>query len=402
MKRLVPFLLALFCLFGAAAQRTPEELKTVIDTQFSEIYDRYESDVAFDSVLQLTDKYLQEAEEWTREFPSARNISNAAIWHSFRAQLLLNYLNTNYYRIFHRTTTENPDMEDPKTWDEATFKKEILADFYASLKEKTALTSVPAASYTLLFQMPEEEECYASLYDLLAYRFADCLGMNSLLSPDIPLNNEYLFDDFHFIRETHDKDAALLETHPFILLMEEISRAHRPDADLSYQLYNRIVRFDFVYKNCRLENKDSLYLAALLRLNEESKHASHVVQQLTYSRIANFYHSRGNKSTQCPDDFITAIQWYEKAIAAAPNTKCGHICADNLAEIRKKECALTLPLTPFYPEEQLMQIVTKDCDEVFFAVAKIPKMDYDIPDDKPLDIVHRDITIFTYFCGGLL
>ena len=390
MKRLVPFLLALFCLFGAAAQRTPEELKAVIDTQFSEIYDKYDSDVAFDSVLQLTDKYMREAEEWTREFPSARNISNAAIWHSFRAHLLLNYLNTNYYRISHRTTTEKPDMEDPKTWDEATFKKEILADFYASIKEKTALMVLPAASYTLLFQMPEEEECYASLYDLLAYRFADCLGMNSQLSPDIPLNNEYLFDDFHFIRETHDKDAALLETHPFILLMEEISRAHRPDADLSYQLYNRIVRFDFVYKNCRLENKDSLYLAALLRLDEESKHASHIVQQLTYNRIANFYHSRGNKSTQYPDDFLTAIRWYEKAIAVAPDTKCGHICVDNLAEIRKKECALTLPLTPFYPEEQLMQIVTKDCDEVFFAVAKIPKMDYDIPDDKPLDIVHRE------------
>ena len=390
MKRLVPFILALFCFFGATAQRTPEELKAVIDTEFSEIYDKYDFDVAFDSVLKLTDKYLREADKWTREFPSARNISNAAVWHSFRAHLLFNYLNIYYYRISRRTITENPDMEDPKTWDEATFKKEILADFYASLKEKTALTSVPAASYTLLFQMPEEEECYATLYDLLAYRFADCLGMNSLLSPDISLDNEYLFNDFHFIRETHDKDAALFESHPFILLMEEISRAHRPDADLSYQLYNRIVRFDFVYKNCRLENKDSLYLAALLRLDEESKHASHIVQQLTYNRIAKFYHSRGNKSAQYPDDFLTAIQWYEKAIAVAPDTKCGHICADNLAEIRKKKCVIALPHDPFYPEEQLMQIETKDCDKIFLAVAKIPKMDYDLPDDKPLDIVHRE------------
>lgn len=411
MKRLVSFLLALFCLFGATAQRTPEELKAIIDTEFSGIYDKYEAVVAFDSVLQLTNRYLQEAEQWTREHPSAKNIGNAAVWHSFRAYLLDDFQEK---RIsYGRSEIENPDTSDPKTWDKNTFRKTIHAEFLLSLKEEMALQQIPAGNYTLLFQMPDETDCYATLYDLLAYRYADYLEKNMNLPSDFPIDREEFYNYYFRIPENFPNPI-----NPFVQLMDQIEQSHRSDSDLSYSIYGKLIRYGYIYRNCTLANNDSLYLAALLRLNEEAGNVSRVVRQLIYHKIAVFYHSRGNESATYPDDLLTAIDWYKKAIDAAPKTRCGERCADNLASITKKNFTLILPHVPLYPEEQPMQILTKDCDTIYLAVAECPDRQFKRGEPVTLDIVYlaslpirnshqyRTDTTFTVFpsfpCGDYL
>ena len=382
MKRLVSFLLALFCLFGATAQRTPEELKAIIDTEFSGIYDKYEAVVAFDSVLQLTNRYLQEAEQWTREYPSAKNIGNAAIWHSFRAYLLDDFQEK---RIsYGRSEIENPDTSDPKTWDKNTFRKMIHAEFLLSLKEETALQQIPAESYTVLFQMPDETDCYATLYDLLAYRYADYLEKDMNLPSDFSIDREEFYNYYFRIPENSPNPI-----NPFVQLMDQIEQFHRSDSDLSYSIYGKLIRYGYIYRNCTLANNDSLYLAALLRLNEEAGNVSRVVRQLVYHKIAVFYHTRGNESATYPDDLLTAIDWYKKAIDAAPRTRCGERCADNLASITKKNFTLILPHVPLYPEEQPMQILTKDCDTIYLAVAECPDRQFKRGEPVTLDIVYR-------------
>lgn len=249
--------------------------------------------------------------------------------------------------------------------------------------------------YFQLFGMPDEKGCYPNLYDLLAYRFADHLSNFSSTSPrpaeEFDLNQTTFFDTQ--LPDFETKDSLSIPYH-FLKTIQEIERKHQNDIEADFRLYNRLIRLNYVRQNSQLENRDELYLAALLILEEDCEPASDIIKQLIYYSLGSFYHSRGNNSQEYPDDFITAISWYEKAIAAVSENACAKTCKENIRKIKEPKRVLRLADDVMYPTENLMCAYSKECDKLYWAVVRYTDTfdKYQKANEKiTLSIVRQDV-----------
>ena len=371
MKRLVPFLLALFCLFGATAQRSPEEIRQIITRDFEEISTKYDTKEAYDTLLQRTNDFLTEAEGVLKKKPTKEIHGEVALWHNVKAHLLYGFYDMYCDPFSMRTEIENPDLSDPKTWAANTFLTKILEEYYESLRNKDILTNIPSKDYIPLFKLSEEKEYYATLYDLLAYNFAEQLQGLFNVNGTAFLSQAAFFDVLLPAIETQD---TATNGYHFLKLMKEIEEVHLPDAACRYTLYNRMVRIDYVYDRSLLYNKDSLYLAALMRMVNEAEFCVPSLKQLFLEKTAIFYHNRGLKSADYPDDFLTAIHWYEKAVEVDSGSVCARHCKDNIFEIKRNDYAVSIPDETLYPEDNLIRTFTKNCDSLCIIVAKPAKL----------------------------
>ena len=370
-KAITLLLITLLCASNLHAQRSASDIKDIITHDFERLLEKYDYDEACDSILVRVNGFLAEAEKRHQQSPTAADLCEAAVWHSFKASFLNGMLGKSQYTISSRTAIEGANGNDWKTWDPSTFQRKILEEFYVSLQEKSVLISTSANSYYKLFEMPREEECYPNLYDLLAYRFADHLQSSSFndIAPieEFNLNKAEYLDKF--LPEIKTKDS-LSKHYNFLKIMRKIEQEHRNDTDPDFWLYNRLVRLDYVHQNAQIQDKESLYFDALNTLLEDGKNASDFIKQLIYCKIGVYYQERGNESEMHPDDFLTAIRWYEKAIGYAPTTKCAKICKDNVDNIKEIQYTLSLPDGVIYPEENLLCVKTKDCDKLHYAIVR--------------------------------
>ena len=392
MKKIIFLIFTLLLYIGNIhAQHSPSDIKKILTQDFEELYQKYDFDEASDSILLRVNSYLEKAGKRYQNRPTAEDLCEAAVWHSYKASLLSRILEQQQWTIFSRTQTESANSSDWKTWDITTFEHKILDEFHASLQEKEILMSTPSEDFLQLFEMPNEKQCYPDLYDLLAYRFANHLDNFSSTSmrpaEEFDLNQTAYFDVQ--LPDFATKDSLSTHFH-FLKTLQEIEQKHRNDREPDFRMYNRLVRLKYVWGNCQLENKDELYLAALLILEEGCKSASDIIKQLVYYSLGNFYQERGNKSEKHPDDFITAIGWYEKAIAAAKDTKCANTCTRNVNNIKQAQYLLSLPYEVLYPEENLLCLRTKDYNKLYVSVVNPPE-DTDLRHKKNKDLVSINI-----------
>ena len=392
MKKIIFLIFTILLYIGNIyAQHSPSDIKKILTKDFEELCQKYDLDEASDSILLRVNSYLEKAGKRYQNRPTADDLCEAAVWHSYKASLLSQILEQQRWTISSRTQTESTNSSDWKTWDIITFEHRILDEFHASLQEKEILMSTSSEDFLPLFEMPNEKQCYPDLYDLLAYRFANHLDNFSSTSmrpaEEFDLNQASYFDTQ--LPDFKTKDSLSTHFH-FLTTLQEIEQKHQNDREPDFLLYNRLVRLKYVWENCQLDNKDELYLAALLILEEGCESASKTIKQLVYYSLGNFYQERGNKSEKHPDDFITAISWYEKAIAAAKDTQCANTCTRNVNSIKQAQYLLSLPYGVLYPEENLLCLRTKDYNKLYVTVAN-PLEETDLRHKKDKDLVSINI-----------
>ncbi|MBP5400150.1 MAG: hypothetical protein J6Y35_00800 [Bacteroidales bacterium] len=394
-KAITLLLITLLCANNLHAQHSPSDIKQILTTNFENLYKQYDNEEAFDSILLKVNGYIGDVEKRYQSSPTAADLCEAAVWHSYKGSLLSKILEQQRWTISSRTQTESANGSDWKTWDITTFERKILEEFYASLQDKDVLMATSSKDYFQLFGMPDEKGCYPNLYDLLAYRFADHLSNFSSTSPrpaeEFDLNQTTFFDTQ--LPDFETKDSLSIPYH-FLKTIQEIERKHQNDIEADFRLYNRLIRLNYVRQNSQLENRDELYLAALLILEEDCEPASDIIKQLIYYSLGSFYHSRGNNSQEYPDDFITAISWYEKAIAAVSENACAKTCKENIRKIKEPKRVLRLADDVMYPTENLMCAYSKECDKLYWAVVRYTDTfdKYQKANEKiTLSIVRQDV-----------
>lgn len=394
-KKIFLIVTTLLCIANSHAQHSPSDIKQILTKDFEEIFQKYEPEEAYDTILLKVNGYLDNVEKRYKNSPTSADLCEAAVWHSYKASLLSKILEWQHNRILSRTQTELSNESDWKLWDIPTFERKILEEFYKSLQDREILISTSPKEYTQLFSMPNEKGCYPNLYDLLAYRFADHLSNFSSTSmrPAEEFNlNQTTFFDIQ-LPDFETKDSLSIPYH-FLKTLQEIEREHQNDIEADFRLYNRLIRLNYVRQNSQLENRNALYLAALLILEEDCEPASDIIKQLIYYSLGSFYHSRGNNSQEYPDDFITAISWYERAIAAASENACAKTCKDNIRKIKEPKRVLRLAEDVMYPTENLLCAYSKECDKLFWAVVRYTDTfdKYQKADEKiTLSIVRQDV-----------
>ncbi len=360
--------LVLLSVLSVRAQHTPEQIQTIFEKEFSGYLEKYDSEDAADSVLAALDRYIAVSEASYRKRPTPEIAAEIAIWHNAKGTLLGNYLAENHYRISERTPLQTTSESDWKLWDELTFRKVILNEFWTSLAHQTELCSIQPDKYASLFEMPDEKDCYSSLYDILAYHFAKQLQDLFFYDVSSQFNHSQFFEE----KITLPKEAdSLSPQYQFLKIMDEVASVHANDVNPISRNYNRIVRLTCLYEHCSFADKDSLYVAALQKIVPE-KNQKGIVSQLVYCKLGEFYHERGTGDNAKDDDFLTAIEWYEMAIAAEPKTECAETCEGNRDEIKERDYDFSSHQQNT-ASDVLLQIRSKDCDSLYLAVVKCPK-----------------------------
>ena len=385
-KSITLLIITLLCASNLHAQHSPSDIKKILTTNFENLYKQYDNEEAFDSILLKVNGYIGDVEKRYQNNPTAADLCEAAVWHSYKGSLLCMILEQQRWTISSRTQTELASGNDWKTWDITTFESKILEEFYASLKDKDALIATSSKDYLQLFEMPDEKGCYPNLYDLLAYRFADHLS-NFYRSSPLPAKTFTLDQTAYFDTQlpNFETNDALSIPYHCLKTLQEIETEHQNDIEADFRLYNRLIRLNYVWENSPLPNKDTLYLSALYHLAEDGQNASIVIKQVIYCKLGNFYEKRGATSIGQSDDFITAISWYEKALAVASSTRYGVYCEKNIMRIKGTEYKVSLSGEKIYPEDNLLQICAKNCDKLYIAVIQYDDY-YDKKDENSISL----------------
>lgn len=352
--------------FNLFAQHSTQDIAQQM-SELSKNYGKYDADDGFDSVCNKLNGYISALESVSA--PSAEQIAAAAVWHSYRAEFWYSYLEGNAYRIEARTAGTSHNLNDIKTWDIPTFCAQIIAEFQKSLQHKRELVAIPDDAYRPLFKDVPEINCYTSIYDLLAYRFADKMSgkFPRLTQPasTFSINQPEFFDELLPALTTSD---TLSTAYHYLNILREIEQAHLTDADISALQYCQLMRYEYLNKNCTLKNKDSLYRIALQRIIDYGN-GNRAVLQLAHFRMANWFAKRAGSKQARPDDYLTALQYYAMAAELDRKSPLGVQCLQMVKDIQKPTYACGTLNDP-YPELQLCSFVTKNVDALYYLIVE--------------------------------
>ena len=102
-KAITLLLITLLCASNLHAQRSASDIKYIITHDFERLLEKYDYDEACDSILVRVNGFLAEAEKRHQQSPTAADLCEAAVWHSFKASFLNGMLGKSQYPISSRT-----------------------------------------------------------------------------------------------------------------------------------------------------------------------------------------------------------------------------------------------------------------------------------------------------------
>ncbi|MBN1758124.1 MAG: hypothetical protein JW863_07400 [Chitinispirillaceae bacterium] len=284
-----------------------------------------------------------------------------SILYSMLGECYLHYYRNNLWRFLDRTQTTAPTPEDMRTWDLRTIMEHTTDAYLQSLGNAAALKSVSLTEFgeTIIEHRNDVSRC-PTLYDLLLHRAIDFFSIddNELTRPALEFTidrSDYFKPYEAFVRlKITTRDTSSLKYRALRLLGECIA-FHAKDADPTALIAADLKRLDFVKERSVLENRDSLYLAALRYL--QKKLSRYPASAEVTARIAEHLYAQSQSTLRNPDDPARwlgrdAIALCDKAIRTFPDTYGADRCKALADRIREKRLDLTvantvLPDKPF-------------------------------------------------------
>ena len=201
---------------------------------------------------------------------------------SIIAESYWNYYMNNRWKFYNRTTTVNFKNDDITTWDLKTIFSQVIKNYQASLSNTDTLKQTPLNIYDeVLVKFPDTRRFRPTLYDFLAHRAID-FYMNE--EPDI-IQPAYKFelsgDDYFgkekdFVNMKIESKDSLSNKFYAIKTMQDLIKFHLNTTSLPLGQDREVALIDvdlkrlhFVHAKSTSPIKDSLYLKALLNLEEE-------------------------------------------------------------------------------------------------------------------------------------
>jgi len=213
-----------------------------------------------------------------------------ALLYSMIADLYAQYYLKDQWAINQRTEIKGIITEDIKEWTKNIYFEKISQLLAASLQNAAILQKIDAQKYSLLLEKGEDSRrLQPTLYDFLASRRIQILGrLSQATSAKNPLDNPKLFaDSKQFIQLPSDSEYIssieyhILETYQHLLAFRQ---NQNNDSAL---LYVDLQRLKYIKEHSEATNSDSLYLAALSRL--EKQYASNELVVEVLAEKANYY-----------------------------------------------------------------------------------------------------------------
>jgi Bacterial Alpha-2-macroglobulin MG10 domain/Alpha-2-macroglobulin family/MG2 domain len=194
-----------------------------------------------------------------------------SILQSLLAQLYRDYLQQNRWKWYGRTATVNVVKSDIGTWTIDDLHQKIGALYLASLKHEKILLQTRLADYDPILLKGNARYLRPTLYDVLGHEALDYFkqaGSDVNQPADVfELDDPAVFADAAAFagHVFHGVDTASPQYNA-LLLLQKLIGIHLTDAKPDALIDNDIYRIGFAHGCAVMDNKDELYLQALVRL----------------------------------------------------------------------------------------------------------------------------------------
>jgi len=246
-----------------------------------------------------------------------------ALLHSMTAELYAQYYQKDQWTINNRTEITGLVLEDMKEWTKNIYFDKITKHLAASLENPTILQKTDALKFSTLFiKGKDSREFQPTLYDFLGNRKIAILNdLSEITNDKNPLESSQYFSDVNqFIAIRVDTtyhnsiENQVCETYQKML-------AFRLKVGNIAALMNlNLERLEYFHTNAANAQSDSLYLAALTRLEKEYSTHESVVEAL--AEMASYYYDKsGNVDEESLKTSPEAAKFKRKAY---------DICADGI------------------------------------------------------------------------
>ena len=294
------------------------------------------------------------------EIPGAATPVRSLLY-SLLGESYLHYYQFNRWEILERTPTSDSDTGSIATWDLQTIVDHASKAYLASLRSSPELKTVSLDKFgKTILQYRNDLQRRPTLYDLLLYRAVEYFSRDDieLTRPAVTFtlnNSDFFKPSAGFLQlkiTTHDSTS--LKFHA-LQLLQSCMAFHAKDTDPSALVAADLKRLAFVHEGSVLENRDSLYLAALRQLRK--RFSDHPVSGEVAFRIATLLHNQAqtwNPSNNGSHRWAAreAIALCDSVQQQFPESYGAGLCRSLADRIRAKELSLTvenavIPETPF-------------------------------------------------------
>jgi len=300
--------------------------------------------------------------------------------HSILADIYWRYYQSNRYVFLERSTITNPDLNDIQTWDLKTLLNAVVNNYMASLNEKDLLIKANLYDYDVIIETTKGSKEYRpTLYDFLAHRAVDFFmnDESSVVQPayKFEIDKEVYFSSVSGFNKItlETKDSLSLKFYA-LQILQDLSTFHKNDKDPTALVDANLKRLEFVHRNAIMQNKDSLYLDALINI-EKSKKDYPVSADISYL-LARMYFQNGQKyNPQLSDnykwDIKQAAEKCQATISKFPETDGAKNCKNLLAQIEEKHLQLTIDYVNTPDKPFLGLLGFKNINEVSYRIVKL-------------------------------
>jgi len=284
-----------------------------------------------------------------------------SILHSITSEVYWRYYEQNRWRFYDRTAAVNFKQDDITTWDLAKIVDATLKQYEFSLRNKETLKKYRLDEFAdILFNARDNAGRRPTLYDFLAHRAVDFF-MNTETGLPQPAyafqldKKEFLGRGDDFMRLTITTKDSLSLAFRGLKLLQELISFHAADNNKDALIDVDLKRLRFVHSGAVIEQKDSLYRAALEWLFR--KHGtSPAAAEILYDNALLFAEQGRNYKPGTAEQY----KWFNKkamdlcntALDIFPESHGGCLCAELKNELLAKSMSLnveevTLPDRPF-------------------------------------------------------
>ncbi len=252
------------------------------------------------------------------------------ILHSLLASIYWQYYTDNRWSFSERSKTVNFLAGDIRTWDIEQIIEQTIYHYRASIEDAGKLKKTPLGIYDEILTVTDKSlrKFRPTLYDFLAHRAIDFFMGEE---PDIirpaykfEIDSKQYFASFDTFSKTaiSSKDSLSLKLYALIIL-QDLVKFHAADKDPEALIDVDLKRLNYVHARSVVEEKESLYLAALLDL--EKKFKSHASWSEIAYEIATVYYQKGQTYAPLVSD---TNKWMLK--------KAHDICIDALEKTKQE------------------------------------------------------------------
>ncbi|MBK8549097.1 MAG: hypothetical protein IPL63_17635 [Saprospiraceae bacterium] len=287
---------------------------------------------------------------------------------SYLAEMYNQYFQSHRYEISQISTASDPAQNDYKTWDSQKYHQKISELYqFSLLGEKLDL---PAESIVELLAEEKNYDrlirptVYSILWDRVHNYLKEMMGQVNL-----SLESQYVIKDPAFLgdfkkfveinlSQTTKEDPVYIILKGYQNILTSLSQSNqrtKADYDLS--------RLQFVFQNCVIHNKDSLYESALTNMTEIYKTDEYVT--LVYLALANHV-LQNNKPAR-------AMELCKKGMVMYPESPGSVACKNLISQIEKKEASMTTEQVFLSSEAPKFALDYKNLNSVKFVIYRLEK-----------------------------